>query len=274
MRTDSAIPWILGGGAAVAALYYWQRGQESDASDRDDNRASRSTQAGAASSKGAGSEPSSSANNKQPEPLPGRWVWPVGVWNGRKPEISDGFDGRRRKPKTNVSIQHGGLDIMYRRRPGDPWPAGTSNGTPGWVMPDHRAALAASDGVVWSAAKTPRGCSVVIDHAPRKLATYYTHLSSLLVSAKQPVTAGTPIGIIGADPLDGRHLKHLHFEIWRGGSSDRFDPQRIIETTWEYLPDPGDLPRPLVARNAGQRARDRAGFTVPVESHHRRPPRR
>jgi hypothetical protein len=95
---------------------------------------------------------------------------------------------------------------MYRRRPEDPWKAGTPNGTPNFVMPDHRAALAASDGVVWSAAQTARGWTIVIDHAPRKLATYYTHLSSLLVRAKQSVTAGTPLGIIGADPLDGERI--------------------------------------------------------------------
>jgi murein DD-endopeptidase MepM/ murein hydrolase activator NlpD len=138
-------------------------------------------------------------------------------------------------------------------------------------MPDHRAALAASDGVVWSAASTPRGWSVVIDRAPRKFATYYTHLSSVLVSAKQAVTAGTPIGIVDADPHDGEHIKHLHFEIWHGGASDRFDPQRLIETSWEYLPDPGDLPRPLVARNGSHRPGDPA---VPVTSHFRLPPRR
>jgi murein DD-endopeptidase MepM/ murein hydrolase activator NlpD len=161
---------------------------------------------------------------------------------------------------------------MYRRRPGDPWRAGTPNGTPGWIMPNHRAALAASDGVVWSAANTPRGWTVVIDHAPRKLATYYTHLSSLLVSAKQPVSAGTPLGIIGADPLDAEHIAHLHFELWRGGAGDRFDPQQLIETTWDYVPDPGDLPRILVARNAAQRPRP--GYSVLVQSHYRRLPRR
>jgi hypothetical protein len=163
---------------------------------------------------------------------------------------------------------------MYRRQPSDPWRAGTPNGTRGWVMPDHRAALAASDGVVWSAANTPRGWTVVIDHAPRKLATYYTHLSSLLVAAKQPVSAGTPLGIIGADPLDGAHIMHLHLEVWRGGASDRFDPQKLIETTWEYVPDPGDLPRTLVARNATHRTRDGSSYSVPVQFHYRRSPRR
>jgi hypothetical protein len=195
------------------------------------------------------------------------------VWRDRKPEISDGFASKRRLPSGQLAT-HGGVDVMYRRQPSDPWRAGTPNGTRGWVMPDHRAALAASDGVVWSAMNTPRGWTVVIDHAPRNVATYYTHLSSSLVSAKQTVSAGTPIGIIGADPLDGEHIMHLHFEVWRGGSSARFDPQPLIEATWEYLPDPGDLLRTLVARNAGHRSRDGSGYSVPVQFHYRRPPRR
>jgi murein DD-endopeptidase MepM/ murein hydrolase activator NlpD len=268
------LPWILGGGAAAVAAYYWQRdrgGSSRGRTDGDTGSSSSPERTGDAPSKGAVS--SSGTTDTHPEPLPGRWVWPVGVWHDRKPEISDGFSSKRRSPSGQL-VPHGGVDIMYRRRPSDPWRAGTPNGTPGWVMPDHRAALAASDGVVWSAANTPRGWTVVIDHAPRKLATYYTHLSSLLVAAKQPVSAGTPLGIIGADPLDTERIMHLHLELWRGGASDRFDPQRLIETTWEYVPDPGDLPRTLVARNAGQRRSDRAGHSVLVQSHYRRPPRR
>jgi len=118
------------------------------------------------------------------------------------------------------------------------------------------------------------GWTVVIDHAPRKLATYYTHLSSLLVSAKQSITAGTPLGIIGADPLDGEHIMHLHLEVWRGGEDGRFDPQRVIETTWEYVPDPGDLAHVLVARNGGHRPSDGSSYMVPVITHYRRAPRR
>ena len=113
-------------------------------------------------------------------------------------------------------------------------------------MPDHRAALAASDGVASYAARTPRGWTVIIDHAPRKLATYYTHFSQLLVVPKQQVRAGQPIGIIGGDPLDGAHLMHLHFEIWRGGPETRFDPQPFM-TSWELLSDPGDMPATLLA---------------------------
>jgi murein DD-endopeptidase MepM/ murein hydrolase activator NlpD len=247
-----ALPWILGGGTVAAGLYYWIR-RESDKPEPE-------------------REPDRPTKPTKPEdaPLPGRWVWPVGVWQGRKPEISDGFSSKRRTPAGDI-ITHGGVDIMYRRQPGDTWLTGTPNGTRNFVMPNARPALAASDGVVWFAANTPRGWTMIIDHAPRKLATYYTHLSSLLVTTKQKVSAGTPLGIIGADPLDGEHIMHLHFEVWRGGASDRFDPQPLMQANWEYLPDPGDQSPVPVARNATPGT---SAYGVPVRAHTRRWPRR
>ena len=274
MSNDNPLPWILGGGAAAVAVYFWQRGRKSDKpSDHDHPHNASPPADSTGNAPGTGTAPSSGDPAGRPAPLPGRWVWPVGVWQHRFPEISDGFATQRRLPSGEI-IPHGGVDIMYRRRPEDRWKAGTPNGTPNFVMPEHRAALAASDGVVWSAAQTARGGTVVIDHAPRKLATYYTHLSSLLVSAKQSVTAGTPLGIIGADPLDGEHIMHLHLEVWRGGADSRFDPQRLIETTWEYVPDPGDLPLTVATRNGGHRPSDGSSYMVPVITHYRRSPRR
>ena len=237
-----ALPWLFGGGAAAVALYYWTR-RRRDASDTP--------------RKGA------SGTSRNEAPLTGRWVWPVGVWRGRKPVISDGFWSRRHT-RAGSSMTHGGVDIMYRRQPGDAWPAGTPHGTPNFVMPDARAALAASDGVVSFAASTPRGWAVTIDHAPRKLTTYYTHLSSLLVTAKQKVTAGTPIGIIGADPLDREHLLHLHFEVRRGGPADPIDPEPLM-ASWEYLPDPTESTSVPVARNT--RARSTDSSRIPVREH-------
>ena len=234
-----ALPWLLGGGAAAVVLYYWTQRDRDNSDPRDQN-----------------------------DPLPGRWVWPVGVWRGRKPEITDGFTSRRRTPAGDL-IPHGGVDLMYRRIPGDTWPAGTPHGTPNFVMPDGRAALAASDGVVSLAANTPRGWTVLIDHAPRKLTTYYTHLSSLLVASKQAVTAGMPIGIIGGDPLDGEHLMHLHFEVRRGGADDRIDPQPLM-ASWEYRLDPEPTVA-TIARNA--RAHSHRGPLVLVAAHSRRWPR-
>ena len=179
--------------------------------------------------------------------LPGRWVWPVVRWNGRAPVISDGFDS----PRSGLP-RHGGVDIMFARIATDPFKAGTPNGSKLHVMPDGVVAIAASDGVVWSASKTPQGFAVVIDHKPTKVATFYTHLEKLLVAptmnakSGERVRAGQPIGVIGASPLDGEHLKHLHFEVWLGGPSDRIDPSAVMRG-WPVVSDPNAL----VARNAG-----------------------
>jgi murein DD-endopeptidase MepM/ murein hydrolase activator NlpD len=208
----SALPWILvGGGAAALGVYLWTR-------------------------------PEHAADNS---PLPGRWVWPLGIWRGRKPEISDGFASNRHSAKGEV-IRHGGVDLMYRRIAADKCLPGTPNGSRGYIMPDHRAALAAADGVASFAQNTPRGWSVIVDHAPLKLSTYYTHLSQLLVLPKQAVLAGQPIGIIGSDPLDAEHLMHLHLEVWRGGPKNGVDPEPLMRA-WDHVPDPGDLPAALVA---------------------------
>jgi hypothetical protein len=40
------------------------------------------------------------------------------------------------------------------------------------------------------------------------------------------------------------------------------------------VPDPGDLPRILVARNGTHRPTDGSSYSVPVITHYRRPPRR
>jgi hypothetical protein len=122
-------------------------------------------------------------------------------------------------------------------------------------MPDNMIALAAADGVVWSAGWTARGFTVVIDHSPvARVATYYTHLALLMVTptarakAGQRVRAGQPIGIIGSDPLDAEHLKHLHFALWRGGPGNPIDPAPLM-ARWDFVDDPRDPPT-LVARNA------------------------
>jgi Peptidase family M23 len=211
-----AWPWIIGGGVAVYALTRGRREK--------------------------------SASSSFSGPLAGRWVWPVPTWQGRKPTVSDGFGSAR-----PGGIRHGGVDVMFARLPSDTLRVGTPNGAAHHVMPNGMVALAAADGVVWSASQTPRGFAVVIDHSPTaKVATFYTHLEKLLVTptanakAGQRVRAGQPIGIIGADPLDGEHLKHLHFEIWFGGPGSAIDPAPVMKA-WDVVANPSAL----VARNAG-----------------------
>lgn len=141
---------------------------------------------------------------------------------------------------------------MFKRSLTDPFPRGTPNGSKWHVMPDNVVALAAGDGVVWSAGPTPHGQHVVIDHGPLKVATFYAHMEKLFVTptnraqSKQRVQAGQPIGIIGFSPLDGEKLKHLHFELWRGGPKDWVDPVPLMRT-WEVIEDPRKST--LVARN-------------------------
>jgi hypothetical protein len=171
----------------------------------------------------------------------------VPAWNGRAPVISDGFESRR-----EGRVRHGGVDIMFKRQPSDAFPSGSPNGSRMFVMPDGIPALAARDGVVWSAMKTPIGFSVVIDHG-KPFATYYTHLERMFVAptapreGRQRVVAGQPIGIIGYSPLDGAKLKHLHFELWRGGPNDKIDPA-IAMRSWKVLPGARET---LMARNGG-----------------------
>lgn len=209
------LPWIIGGGLAA---YWWTR----------DERRPRTVLPFVGV-------------------LPGRWVWPVASWNGRAPVVSDGFNS----PRPGLPL-HGGLDIMFRRQPGDTFAAGTPNGTKLFVMPNDHPVIAASDGVVWSAMQTPHGNAVVIDHGKERGATFYTHLDKMLVTptakaaSKQPVRAGQMIGTVGFSPLDGQKIKHLHFEVWLGGPNDRIDPSLLVKS-WKIVSDP----RALVARNAG-----------------------
>ena len=200
---------------------------------------------------------------KQPPlmaPLVGRWAWPVPRWQGRAPVISDGFGSPR------PGMKHAGVDLMFARITGDPFPVGTPNGTHAFVMPDHWMAVAASDAILWSAGHTERGYAVVLDHGT--VATFYTHLESLLLPlAGAPVRgaelapfrrikAGQPLGIIGYDPQDGQRIKHLHFELWLGGPDKAIDPQPIMKS-WQVL-TPADIAPFLSGQSLAREARNAA----------------
>jgi murein DD-endopeptidase MepM/ murein hydrolase activator NlpD len=182
-----------------------------------------------------------------PGGLPGVWVWPLPTFEGRRPVVSDGWGS----PRDGGTRRHRGVDIMYRRsdaldstrRPGTP------SGSRHHVMPDGVPVLAVHDGTVWSAGWTPRGHTVVIDHGRLIGASYYTHLDRLLVTptevarSGQRVTAGQAIGTVGADPMDHRFLKHLHFAFWRGGPTDAIDPAPLL-VRWRVVPNVPVLPAP------------------------------
>ncbi len=245
--SDLELPILVGGGAFAA--YLWSRSRDRKLPDVPPIEPA-DVAAPAPSTPPAPKPPAPPPFNR---PIPGRWIWPVPSWRGRRPVVSDGFGSPRPGGQ-----RHEGVDLMYARLAGDPWRSGSPNGAAHHVMPDDTLALAASDGVIWSAGWVPRGFSIVIDHTPlAPVATYYTHLTKLLVAttqrgaSRQRVSAGEPIGIIGADPLDGTHLKHLHFALWRGGPRDAVDPEPVMRG-WEYVADPHE-PSPGAAvalRNA------------------------
>lgn len=183
-------------------------------------------------------------------PTKGVWIVPLPIWQGRHPVVSDGWG----TPRPDGRF-HRGADMMYARNANDRYAPGTPNGSAHHVMPDNMVALAAAEGAVWFADWQRTGFSIVIDHG--EWATYYTHLAALMVRATQRgksgqrVRAGDPIGIVGASPLDGERLKHLHFELWHGGAGDAVDPEPYLRT-WSRVSDPREgpaAPALVAARN-------------------------
>jgi murein DD-endopeptidase MepM/ murein hydrolase activator NlpD len=171
------------------------------------------------------------------------WVWPLPRWNEYTPAISDGFHSMR--TAEGKQVKHLGVDMMYRRSnpsdQSDRYPPRTGHGSRNYFMPEAVPVLAVRDAKVWSAGMTPRGYSVVLDHGP-PWATYYTHLSEMFVQptkrgqSGQRVRAGDVIGHVGADPLDGQGLMHLHFELWfRGAREAAIDPAPLM-ATWVVAP--------------------------------------
>ncbi len=213
--TREALPLlVLGGGAAVAAVWLAR------------SRAARM----------ATVAPAVDPRPIEPTPV-GAWVFPVPSLGDRLADVSDGFDSLRTFPNGSKG-KHLGVDVMFRRRGARDLIAvyipGTPNGTKGYFMPDNTPALAASAGLVRFAQWTPQGFSVIVQH-PSGWATYYTHLASLAVAKGDAVAAGLPLGTVGASPTDGEHLKHLHFELWKGGTrGGAVDPQPYVDA-WPRL---------------------------------------
>lgn len=215
------------------------------------------------------------AASSYPVQLTGRWGWPVPRWQGRAPVISDGYSSPR------PGQRHLGVDIMFSRIASDAFGTAGPNGSKLFVMPEGWPAIAASDGVLWSAGWSPRGFEVVIHHG--SVATYYQHMSVLYVpQTKAPapgtaqgtlrrIQAGEPLGIIGGDPTNPPHLMHLHFELWpTGASGSAIDPAPLMKT-WQVF-TPADVTPFFSQRNAGKRAAQRAEL-VKVRGYERRWPR-
>lgn len=171
------------------------------------------------------------------------WVWPV-------PSMRMGGRLYPSVISQEAHVGHNGVDIDYARQRGDgtarEYPSGTAGGTPGHFTPVGVPVLAAKAGKVLVAGPSPRGLSVVIDHGDGFI-TFYQHLASMVVgphehgvntATGQPtrVTTGQPIGIVGGDPTETTHFRHLHFEVWFKGWADAaVDPTEEM-AKWPHVP--------------------------------------
>ncbi|MDX2089718.1 MAG: peptidoglycan DD-metalloendopeptidase family protein [Kofleriaceae bacterium] len=158
------------------------------------------------------------SGSSTPTLISSAWVFPVPNLGDRVAVISNPFKAGA----------HLGVDIMFKRRDARDliavYPAGSTNGSRMFFMPNDVPALAVSVGVVAFAAMTPVGNSVIVKHS-NGWATYYTHLATLAVKRGDAVVAGQQLGTIGASPQDPEHLAHLHLEVWTGGTrASAIDP--------------------------------------------------
>jgi murein DD-endopeptidase MepM/ murein hydrolase activator NlpD len=117
------------------------------------------------------------------------------------------------------------------------------NGGIDYAMPERTPVLAAADGLVRRMERLNAGYGNVlrIEHGDGELETLYAHLSYIVVSVGQAVTAGQMIGRSGNT---GKSTgPHLHFELRKDGKA--VDPQpyldgQLIEKTEQLEPKVGD----------------------------------
>ena len=167
-------------------------------------------------------------------------VWPAPIYQGRNPRISSGY-GMRKSKGGKPPKMHKGVDIMYKRIPGDPCPPKASrlpHCSPGNYMPSAIPALALADGVVTISKEIGTGGYVKIRHAGG-LDSQYLHLKNRRVKVGDTVVAGQPVGQIWYNTSpDGYHLAHLHFQLRRNGAL--IDPRPFlrkldaVENPWRY----------------------------------------
>lgn len=170
-------------------------------------------------------------SNEQPIPWGDGWLWPipeiqpsadpVGPGIAMLPVVSQEFRGAG-----GGRAPHYGVDLMYRNP--DPPPVFTA--------PAGVPVLAARAGKLWSVTRTARGWAIVLDHGP-PFATFYQHLESVdpvIAHAQRGelVQAGKVLGVMGSDPTDGGHVRHLHFAVWYRGFGDNssVDPAKAMES--------------------------------------------
>lgn len=150
----------------------------------------------AAANGGSGNSNSSANTNVPSEGVAvgsansGGYVWPLPGYTA----ISSGF-GYRSDPFTGKQTYHSGIDL--------PAPSGTP------------IVAAAAGEVAWANYSSTAGNWVGIDHG-NGVYTVYMHMSALLTSTGQSVSAGQTIGLVGTTGSSTGN--HLHFSVRLNGA--------------------------------------------------------
>ncbi|AXT59603.1 hypothetical protein D1816_04285 [Aquimarina sp. AD10] len=112
------------------------------------------------------------------------------VQNGTKENITSHFGVKRKHPKINKGVAHGGIDI--RATPGTP-------------------VIATADGIISKASlEGDWGNLIIISHADDH-ETWYAHLQGFNIKEEQSVKKGEIIGYVGNTGLSTG--PHLHYEV-------------------------------------------------------------
>lgn len=137
--------------------------------------------------------------------------WPVRVLTGvRGTTYLPGRGGSRITQEFKPDV-HVGVDIAV----------------PGQLTSALADVCAVAAGTVVKAWRGERGWSVLLSH--EDWASGYLHIAELdaAIADGKAVKAGQRLGPMGADPLDGEHIVHLHLQIAPGGVP--VDPAPFLE---------------------------------------------
>lgn len=173
------------------------------------------------------------------------WIWPVPIWQGREPVVTQEWKPGHDPGAGNASGAHEnhlGVDIMFRKKSDDSKSDVLHDSQGSFISPSGTPVIAAGPGKIWATGYDPvYGHWVQVDHGTRPnvgpVNTFYQHLESFERQWRKddPVEAGTLLGKMGWAPEDPKGLRHLHFEIWfpvkdQPLNTWRLDPQPYLNT--------------------------------------------
>ena len=144
-----------------------------------------------------------------------KYCWPCTIYQGRYPEITDGFQ----LVATKDHRAHEGVDIMLPRLKTEP--VDREFTTPGHAAPPGWLSVACGAGTVVRVAwDKDLGLDITIKHVDGDLSgiwSYYAHQKegSAVVKVGDSGSAGDPLGLIWHAPKVGHAVAHLHFGMYR-----------------------------------------------------------